>query len=221
MTAILGYIADDNNESNIRTFFASDGRVIWYTASGDMIQDDYKKIKRFGNFLISFNGEVSFFEEFIRILNSIDSETSSIQSLQNAINCKYDYDQYLSRMHGQSKSYHSNIIVYDLSNRILTHHYAGNVSFDRCLNISFNFKILANNKIYHFGSFTSFINKAMGSEDAYCVERDDLLGSTIDEQRNLIIAKFRSLDASVSGVGDLHSFYIANGEYDVVFSEID
>lgn len=221
MTAILGYIAEDSNESDIRTFFASDGRVTWHTEQGDKIQDDYKKIKRYGSFLISFNGEVSFYEEFIRILNSIDSEVSSIQSLQNAINLKYDYDVYLSSIKGQPKARYSNIIIYDLSNNKLAHHYAGNVCFNRNLNSSFNFKILENNKIYHFGSYTSFLNEYSNTDEAYFIEGFELIGGSIVEQEKLISDKFIMLESTVSGVGDLHSIYIVEKGNDAIFKNID
>jgi hypothetical protein len=221
MTAIFGYIADSNNENKIRTFLASDGRVKWHTPEGDLIQNDYKKIKRFRNLLISFNGEVSFFEEFIRILNLIDSEISSIQSLQDAINSIYDYDVYLSTINGHSQSRYSNIIVYDILNKKLAHHYAGNVCFNRGLNSSFNFRILENNKIYHFGSYTSFLNKTTDSDEAYSIEGVELLGGTIDEQEKLINEKFILLDSTVSGVGNLNSIYIVEMEKNEVFKNID
>lgn len=222
MTAILGYIADDNAVSNFKTFFASDGRVIWHTEYGDVIQNDYRKIRRFGNFLVSFNGEVSFFEELVHILISVDSEVSSIHALQNAINSKYDYDEYLRKMHGQSQSYYSNIIIYDLSNKILAHHYAGNVSFNRDLNTYFNFEILENNIIYHFGSYTTFLNKTAESTNAYSIEgTDELLGDSIEVQMKLINDKFSNLEEMVTGVGDLNSFYIVEGKSDGIFNNID
>lgn len=64
MTAILGYISDDDKS----LFLASDGLVIWHSNHGDKPQYDYKKINKFRNFLISFHGEVSFYETFLNYL---------------------------------------------------------------------------------------------------------------------------------------------------------
>jgi len=206
MTAILGYIADDIESNPLSMFLASDGLVVWHNEQGDTPQNDYKKVYRFKNFLISFNGEVQFYHEFLKSIKEITSEISCIWELQEAVNNIFQFDKFGNNLGGYSKARYSNIIILDIENRILAHHYAGNVSSD--YDFPFNFKPLENNTLYHFGSIVSFINHVGNKNDAFFVESYDYLEQTLTKQIDSWEVRFKEVNSMVKGIGSLNSYYI-------------
>lgn len=205
MTAILGYISADSKSM----FLASDGLVIWHTDQGDNPQNNYKKICKFQNFLISFNGEVEFFQTFLCFLKKINKDISSISELQNAINDVFPFDKFGNNYNGHSKAKYSNVIILDIENRVLAHHFAGCVSGLNYYS-PFDFQVLEKNNLYHFGSKVSFMNDASlgNTEDAFSTENHDFLKQTITEQIKAWEDILHTANQMYRGVGQLNSYYI-------------
>ena len=207
MTAILGYIGDESEAFEISMFLASDGLVIWHDKNGDKPQTDYKKIYRFKNFLISFNGEVAFYEDFLQCANQITKEISNIQDFQNEINQIFPFDKYGDNLGRFSKARYSNIILLDINNKTLAHHFAGCVSRSCCFFYPFNFQILDRKHLYHFGSKVSFMNEISKDKDAFFIEKQDLIKQTASDQIEAWKTCFEMTNQMFNGVGELNSYF--------------
>jgi hypothetical protein len=208
MTAILGYIADNSKESEIKFFLASDGLVVWHNQNGDSPQADYKKIYRFKNFLISFNGEVQFYKDFLECIHQITIEISSIPELQKEINIVFPFGKYGNKLIGFSKAKYSNIIILDIQNKILAHHFAGCVSHSYDFFYPFDFQILDKNKFYHFGSKVSFMNELQTKTEAFFIEERHLLKKTVSDQIKAWETCFATASQTYKGVGKLNSYFL-------------
>lgn len=207
MTAILGYISS-NLDTNPQVLLASDGLVIWHTSTGNQLERNYQKINRFQQFLISFNGEVLFYEMFLESLRQITDQKESIPELIDAINNIFPFGRFGNNLGGNSQSKYSNIIILDIRNRVLAHHYAGDVSSDRGFNQPFIFEVLTENTLYEFGSVVSFINYADNGNRAFFTDPNVNLASPFEDLINNIRDHFAERDDTMTGVGNLNSFYI-------------
>jgi hypothetical protein len=207
MTAILGYITDDLRSNLLSMFLASDGLVVWHTQQGDVMQTDFKKIHRFRNFLISFNGEVQFYQEFLNSIQQITKETSCIRELQDAINDIFPFDKFGSNTSGFSRARFSNIILLDIENRVLAHHFAGCVGDSNGFYFPFDFQILENNTLYHFGSKVSFMNEVGNKSDAFFIECCNCIQQTITKQIEVWETYLEDANYMFKGVGQLYSYF--------------
>lgn len=207
MTAILGYISS-NLDKTPQVLLASDGLVIWHTPTGDQPDRNYQKINRFQQFLISFNGEVLFYQMFLESLRQITEQKESILELVDAINKIFPFDRFGNNFGGNSRSIYSNIIILDINNKVLAHHYAGDVSSDRGFNQPFLFETLRENTLYEFGSVVSFMNCADNGNRAFFTDFNLNLASPFATLINNIKDHFTERNDMVTGVGNLNSFYI-------------
>lgn len=219
MTAILGFIAEEHNE--ISMFLVSDGLVIWHPKEGnDVAQNEFEKIFRFNNFLISFNGEVSFYQTFLDTLKTLNKSISNISELQDEINKSFPFGKFGNQL-GNSKAKYSNIIILDISNRTLAHHFAGNVSSNSGCFLPFDFQYLEPNKLYHFGSKVSFMNKATGQNEAFAIECNNLIKQTVDKQIEYFKLFLKEINEAYEGIGDLHSYYFTDKNGIEYFDKIE
>jgi hypothetical protein len=221
MTAILGYVSDVPKE-NKSMFLLSDDLVIWhYTNKPDEKQENYEKIFQFNNLLISFNGEVKLFEVFKKVVKSIPKNIDNISDFQNAVNKVFPCDYFRDRSVITSYSRYSNIIILDTQNRILAHHYAGNVWFPAKFYCPFHFEQLPNNLLYHFGSIVSMKNELSNTEDSFKKESNDYIKENIEEQLQISNMLFKETNDICSGIGKLYSFYLVDKNGEPILKQID
>jgi hypothetical protein len=213
MTIIIGYISQTEND-NSSLFLTSDGRVQWHELNH--IQEDYPKIKSHKNLLISFNGDVGYYQDVINTIKKSNT-ICNISSLENYLNNNFPYNQYIERNPNRSHSRYSNIIVMDIKNRELAFHYGGDVWNSTLFHGTFNFKKLPPNNIYHFGSVISFMNQmAFNGPISYKEEEKVINNSSISSQKqicNEIIEWAQGIDNL--GIGRVEKFYFKDEDGNV------
>lgn len=207
MTAIFGYISDNLEPNILSMFLASDGLVVWHGEKGDYSQTDYKKVFRVNNFLIAFNGEVQFYETFLDSIRQISDGASCIQELQNSINDIFPFEKFGENTGIYSKAKYSNIIILDIENRVLAHHFAGWVSNLNRFYFPFDFQFLKKNVLYHFGSKASFLNELCNENNAFFIENNDLIKPSFLGQIEVWKTSFKEANEIYGGVGKLNSFF--------------
>lgn len=202
MTCILGYISDNPGDKT-SMFLASDDRIERYLPPA--VQLDYPKIFRFNDFLLSFNGEVALYEEVKKKVMSLEGDIDNIQDLQTGINEGFNFDYFRVL---PSHSEFSNIIILDINNRILAHHFVGNLGTPAEVFFPFDFDILKRNTLYHFGSVLTFINKGSDQKIRYKTEDVDCIKETLEEQIEFWESFFIESNDRYGGIGKLHSYYL-------------